>query len=374
MLIRWITLFSLLATVPFARSQALPGTGLLTEKADFADLMPTGMQQYLDRENASARNQREQFWHLDFSSKEAYLHSVEENRKEFRRIIGVVDARVRPEAPFATAPYFATSKIGRGSGYNVLAVRWHVLAGLDGEGLLLKPDREPRARIVALPDADQSPEGLIGLTPGVPRELQFARRLAENGALVLVPVLLDRSPTGIANPMVPRATNQTHREFIYRMAYEVGRHIIGYEVQKSLAAIDWMEQSRPAAPLGIIGYGEGGLIALYAAASDTRVQSIATIGYFAPREIWSEPVYRNVWSLLKQFGDAEITRLIAPRPIGVQPGPAPAVLEPPPANKVNGIGAAPGALHPPVESAVLAEVERARPVSSLSLPTGIQLA
>ena len=33
-------------------------------------------------------------------------------------------------------------------------------------------------------------------------------------------------------------TNQPHREFIYRAAYELGRHIIGYEIQKVLAAVD----------------------------------------------------------------------------------------------------------------------------------------
>ena len=45
-------------------------------------------------------------------------------------------------------------------------------------------------------------------------------------------------------PRQPRAipgvgmTNQSYREWIYRMAFETGRHIIGYEVQKVLAAID----------------------------------------------------------------------------------------------------------------------------------------
>ena len=32
-------------------------------------------------------------------------------------------------------------------------------------------------------------------------------------------------------------TDQPHREFIYRMACEMGRHVIGYEVQKILG--DW---------------------------------------------------------------------------------------------------------------------------------------
>src|SRR5258708_5710628 len=70
-------------------------------------------------------------------------------------------------------------------------------------------------------------------------------------------------------------TNQTHREWIYRMAYEAGRHVIGYEVQKVLSGIDWFESrnSTQAVPIGVAGYGEGGLLALYAASLDPRIQA-----------------------------------------------------------------------------------------------------
>ena len=75
---------------------------------------------------------------------------------------------------------------------------------------------------------------LAGMAPGVDAGAQYARRLAENGCEVLVPVLIDREDTWSGIPGV-RMTNQPHREWIYRMSYEVGRHIIGYEVQKVLA-------------------------------------------------------------------------------------------------------------------------------------------
>ena len=133
-----------------------------------------------------------------------------------------------------------SGEVAKGTGYRVLAVRWPVFDDVDAEGLLLQPDGAPRARIVALPDADWSPEMLAGLAAGVDRPSQFARRLAENGCQVLIPVLIDRKDTwsGISGI---RMTNQPHREWIYRMAYEAGRHIIGYEVQKVLAAVDWFE-------------------------------------------------------------------------------------------------------------------------------------
>ena len=47
------------------------------------------------------------------------------------------------------------------------------------------------ADVIAIPDADQTPEMFAGLVPGVPPESQFARRLAESGCRVLVPVLIE---------------------------------------------------------------------------------------------------------------------------------------------------------------------------------------
>jgi hypothetical protein len=66
---------------------------------------------------------------------------------------------------------------------------------MTAEGLLLEPERPPVARVVAIPDADWSPEMLAGLAPGADAKAQFARRLAENGCQVLVPVILDRNDT-----------------------------------------------------------------------------------------------------------------------------------------------------------------------------------
>jgi hypothetical protein len=77
---------------------------------------------------------------------------------------------------------------------------------------------------------------------------------------VIVPVLINRSAdwSGIAGIQM---TNQPHREWIYRMAFEVGRHIIGFEVQKILAVVDWFDAENRIHPLpvGVFGDGEAGL-------------------------------------------------------------------------------------------------------------------
>src|SRR5207247_1902690 len=207
----------------------------------------------------------------------------------------------------------APAKIVETDSFSVEVVRWPVFEGVYGEGLWLRPKREPLARVVAIPDADQTPEMLVGLVPGLAPERQFARRLAENGCEVLVPVLIDRHDTWSGNPRINRFTNQPHREWIYRQAFELGRHIIGYEVQKVLTGIDWFTVQSPGPEvqspkskvqslgIGVAGYGEGALIAFYAAALDKRIGAALVSGYFDSRQrVWEEPIYRNVFGLLHE--------------------------------------------------------------------------
>jgi dienelactone hydrolase len=203
--------------------------------------------------------------------------------------------------------------------YSIEQVRWPVLEGVWGEGLLLRPKQRAAAFVVALPDADQTPEQLCGLAPSVPAANQYARRLAENNCEVLLPVMIDRSARWSGHPDI-RMTDQPHREWIYRQAYHMGRHIIGYEVQKALAAVDWFTRQRGGeAKIGVAGYCEGGLIAFYAAAADPRIDVALVSGYFDSRQqIWREPIYRNLFGILREFGDAELASLIAPRAMVVE--------------------------------------------------------
>ena len=371
----------LIVILLFARvsllAQSLPGTQPLTLDGDLAARMLEGMDRFLSRELTASASRRDSRWTREFSSAEAYEKSVAPNRERFRRIIGLVDRRVEFETPGLEADVsHPDGLVATGAGYRVFAIRWPVLEGIEAEGLLLEPSEPPVARIVALPDADWPPEALAGLAPGVPAAAQFARRLAESGCQVLVPVLLSRRPTGIINPAIPHPTNQTHREFVYRMAFEAGRHVIGYEVQKVLAAVDWLSRLQPARPVGTMGYGEGGLLAFYSAAVAPQIAATVVSGYFRSREgLWREPVYRNVWGLLTEFGDAELAGLVAPRALIIEASRGPESLGPPPANRENGAGAAPGVLLTPLLSEVRSEIERARPVfeklgANLSLVAG----
>jgi len=139
----------------------------------------------------------------------------------------------------------------------------------------------------------------------------------------------------------------------------MGRHIIGYEVQKVLAAVDWLQRQQPGTKIGVAGYAEGGLLALYAAALDPRIDASLVSGYFDSRQrVWNEPIYRNVFALLEEFGDAEIASLIAPRKLIVEQSDPPQVDGPPKPHDSRG-GAAPGKVVPLEFNSVEAEVSRA---------------
>jgi dienelactone hydrolase len=325
--------------------------------------MVDGIHAYLDGRIEESVRERARYWKPDFSSREAYERSVQPNRARLGKILGVVDVRVPFDSPALVATVDQPARIAGAPAYEVFAVSWPALEGVTGEGLLLQPKGRPVARVVALPDADLSPEMLAGLAKGVDPAAQFARRLAESGCQVIVPVLIDRNHTWAGHPDV-RLSNQSHREFVSRIAFEVGRHIIGYEVQKVLALVDWFdrENRRQSIPIAVAGYGEGGLLALASAALDTRIAATLVSGHFQPREgVWKEPIYRNVWSLLKEFGDAGMAALIAPRALVVEAARGPEVAAPGPDTKERR-GAAPhGVLTTPPLAAVRAEVERARP-------------
>src|SRR5262245_8178853 len=251
----------------------LEGTQPLTMEGDIAAQMVAGIDKFLLREIELSAERREKFWKRDFSSPEAYNKSIEPNRERLKKILGVVDERVAFDAPEFVATTRQAALVGRGENYEIFAVRWPAVRQIHGEGLLLVPKGEKVADIIAIPDADQTPEQICGLAHGVPPESQFARRLAENGCRVLVPMLISREMAKRNAPGLPGRSNLTNREYVYRPAFELGRHIIGYELQKVLAGVDWFakEAGDKEAKIGVIGYGEGGLLAMYTSAVDARV-------------------------------------------------------------------------------------------------------
>lgn len=324
--------------------------------------MMNGLHVFVERKISESIKQRPKYWNRSLASGGDYAASVEPNRQRFRHMIGAVDPRVSEKNPRMErfGDDDSPALVAETDRYRVYQVRWRVLAGVHGEGLLLEPVQAPVGQIVALPDADQTPEQLVGLAAGIVPQSQFARHLAENGFRVVVPVLIDRSDEWSGSDLVAY-TNQPHREWIYRQAYQMGRHVIGYEVQKVETVVDWFlkQPASKGGHIGVAGFGEGGLIAFYAAAVDRRIDACLASGCYDPHEkIWEEPLYRNLFGYLREFGDAEVASLIAPRGLVVEYSPFPAVSGPPVVREGRRGGAALGKLVTPSSAKVQAEFER----------------
>lgn len=322
----WFCVLSLACFGSLAEAQTPANAAPLTLEADFASLMVDGADAFLLRQIRDAKHNRGQFWSYDTTSVEAFEKSVQPNRERLQQMLGLRDARIPFTAPELLATVNHDSKVATGRGFKVYAIRWPVLAdpaptaknlaSIYGEGLLLVPDGAPVASVIALPDVQHAPEQIVGLVEGVPAVSQFARRLAESGCQVVVPTLINRD----FSKRNGRA-DISNREYLYRSSFELGRHIIGYELQKIMALVDWFKADAKTANsrVGVIGYGEGGLLSLFAGAVDPRIDAVCVSGAFGPREqSWNEPLDRNVFGLLKEFGAAELGILIQPRKLVVE--------------------------------------------------------
>jgi len=301
-------------------AEPLPQTAALDwPEEDLSGRMMDGAHRFVERQIDAVQARSTRFWTYDPSSAAAWNAALDGNRERLREIIGAVDPRLPPGVErFGDDDNPAL--VAERSRYRVYQVRWPVLDGVTAEGLLVQPvTGAPTAHLVVVPDASQTPEQVLGFAPGLPLEKQFARRLADSGCELLVPVLVRRDIIETADTQL-RNSQQTWREWLYRQAFHMGRHPIGYEVQKVLAAVDGFRARRgAAAKVGVVGSGEGGLVAFYAAAIDTRIDGALVSGYFDRRtRVWQEPIDRNVWSLLERFGDARIASLVLPRHLVVE--------------------------------------------------------
>lgn len=307
----------------------LPGTSALTwEDEDPSVRVMDQAHAFVERKIAEAAVKLPRF-PLDPAEREAF---VKASRESLAAKLGVVDGRAAPRLEFVSAEAVGfdgaapDSLVAEGPGFSVHQVRWEVLPGLFAEGLYVNPAAdEEKARsaplMVLLPDALDEPEDLLGMTPRLLPEKQIGLRFALAGFRMLIPVILNREPfVGLSGPDEAIVkSKQTRREWIYRQAFQMGRHPLGYEVQTTLAAVDWFGTAFPGHAVTVAGSGEGGRAAMYAAAIDPRIGSAFVSGAFASHAAaWSEPIDRNVFRLLPDHGDAAVAALIAPRVLLVE--------------------------------------------------------
>lgn len=238
----------------------LPPTLPLKPMADPAMEMLDGVHQWLDTRTASSARRRA---------------ATPPDRAKLRELIGAVDPRV----PFDQ--FWTQGKI----------VRWPVLDGVDVTGTLSQgTQRCYHAYLGGPPERNPHPE-----------------------CLTIATAAIDRGSELSGNPRLAKKTTQPHREFLFRMAFEVGRHPLGYEVQKLLSLVDWFSKQAPG-PIHITGVNDGALAALLACAVDERITACRGVNLrFDDRELARNPIDQNIWLFSEHFDRDRLLALVKPR-------------------------------------------------------------
>jgi cephalosporin-C deacetylase-like acetyl esterase len=343
--------------------QPLSGTQPLTWTGDLSLRMVDDLHAYADRATAASIERRARHWKRDFSSVEAYRKSIEGNRKRLAKYLGASDPTVvrDPIAAFDRPGLRILSSGITGDGKMAIKgieiEKWFVSTSLGDElevSLLRRKDAEKGPLVILLGDAVQEP-----LHEGV-----HYGAFLERGFMVAIPRLLVDRSDDFSLVAGTKRRPQSHREYIYRQAFEMGRHVIGYELDALRELIDLLAvlQLEEKVKVAVVGYGEGGMLALYAGALDPRIDVVGVSGYFGPREgLHDEPIYRNVWGLLDEFGDAELAAMVAPNRLIIE---AADVKEPAVDPKVDVARITPGKLTTPKLSEVQREVDRALKITA----------
>lgn len=338
----------------------LPGTAELTETDELIDRILGGTNRFLDRQLSAAGNRRLQRWTRLMRSPELQrIAQLADLRSRLQYIIGADDARVPDSEPRIVTPLDRSSALARIQGTaRIREICWPVLPGYIAEGLVVEPDSEPiQATVILFADAQTRIEVLAGMIPSEDSASGLALQLAAAGCRVILPQPITRT----VEPRGGRA-ELTDREYVYRCTFVLGRHPLGLEVQTVRALVDWLDsnsgpQAATSTPVAVAGNGEGGLVALLAGALDRRIDAVWASGVWGNREkMWREPISRNVFGFLADFGDPELACLIGPRPLLIETGQTPQ-------HEITGSGAAPGRLHWPTAVEVKQATQQVRQIT-----------
>lgn len=221
---------ALLAAASLQAQSLLPGTQPLEPNTDFSATMVAGIDKMALRLIEQSKATRKP------------------DREKLKAILGLVDQRLPITALELLGTTTTPALLAETATARIYRVRWPVFEGVHGEGIYIQPKTKPIARIIMLPDVDESlPEDFFSSFAGSPP------------VEAVVMALIDNASAFSTNEKYGIKTNIPHREWIYRQSFELGRHIIGYEVQKALSLVDWFKAKPDQAPLIITGRGRAGL-------------------------------------------------------------------------------------------------------------------
>ncbi|MCB9953542.1 MAG: hypothetical protein H6824_21410 [Planctomycetaceae bacterium] len=292
----------------------LPDTKLLTEERPLHEVMVEQISLYAEDILGQVQDARWAPW-ISRNGEPAKM-TQEEARQFLRKYIGAVD-------PAVEHPEIHRRTLMDESGRRVESIRWDVMEGVTGDGLMVQAtDRENcQGVVVLLADADTTPESLLGWYQVRLDDWKLVQGYVDAGYDVYIPRLIPRTQPDDAF-RDKRLNNISPREFVYRTSFELGRHPVGYETQRVLALGRALHAEFPNQEIQLVGMGEGGMLSLYAGALGEEFSRVVVRGYFGQhRRVWEEPLDRNIQMGQGLFGNAELATLIAPRAVSIDISP-----------------------------------------------------
>jgi dienelactone hydrolase len=304
------------AAMPPTVGQALDGTAPFKRPDDITERQYLQIYEYFLREIAATPARRDKSWHPDYSSITAYRQSLVGHRENLRKMLGLVEAHAgKPEI----------TRIETNEALHVEDVSIPLDQGFGVRALLFLPQsKRPQPAIIAIPPATETREQFVGVAEGM-TPASWLTTLLRRGVAVSIPLMVERRgdcPLCMAlRGIPPNFAPKDRRMILYRLGFIVGRTLVGLEVEQVMALRQFLASQAEidADRISVLGEGQGGMTALYAAAVDERLRSATVVDYFQQRErCWTEPADRTLYGQLNEFGDAEVAALIAPRPLIVQ--------------------------------------------------------
>lgn len=308
-------LILVLAAVAFpARPQAPAGSDVMPEIEKRNDAYSDELEQYFRRflvEDYPARAAKA--WNPSYDSTEAFLKSVEPNRRRYREIFSPPD--LRPTGPLERKHHPMVRDI---------KAEWLTLplGPLKAEALFVVPENgsKPIPLVIAQHGIGSFPEKVFGLADDRDLYHDYGHALVREGFAVLAPINL---------------MSVEKRNRIERLARLADTTLPGIEFVRMQALLDEVLKDKriDSTRVGMWGISLGGMATMFWMPLEPRIQCGIVTAWFNHRrnkmaipdkryscflETKEEHAFFRGW--LTEFTDSDAVSLICPRPLQIQTG------------------------------------------------------
>lgn len=259
---------------------------------------------------AATPARRDKIWNPDFSSPDPYRASLQKHRSNLRAMLGLLD--------LSTSWLRSVSSVLQSGPIRIEDVTITLDEDFVARALLFVPEGEVSGAVIAIPGINESREEFAGIAEGQ-EPAPWLKSLLDRRLAAAVAMTVEHTSDDYVK--VRTSYDQQDRRFLlHRLGFIVGRTLVGLEVQQTQALRDYLVSHFNLKPqrVALLGQGQGGMTALYAAAVDEDYWGASVVDYFQQREnCWQEAPDRELYGQLNEFGDAEVAALIAPRPLHI---------------------------------------------------------